>query len=148
MRNNRLDTEYSRHIFDTGHTHGSIENTITILRKAKKGKFLNTLEKYHIFFASKHEIHMDEFGVDHNNPIYETVYQQLKRVPPQIAAHRPHPSPIKQTNPPYPMVFHIDMPQDTQHKYVTPFNPTIATLYFMVALGLLAESKIGSFGGG
>jgi hypothetical protein len=54
---------------------------MTILRKAKKGKFLNNLEKNHIFFASKQEIHMKEFGADHNNPIYETVYQQLKECP-------------------------------------------------------------------
>jgi hypothetical protein len=32
-------------------------------------------------YASKQEIHMNEFGVDHNNPIYETVYQQLKEYP-------------------------------------------------------------------
>jgi hypothetical protein len=54
---------------------------MTIIRKAKKGKFLNSLEKYHIFLASKQEIQMNEFGFDHNNPIYETVYQQLKEYP-------------------------------------------------------------------
>jgi hypothetical protein len=55
---------------------------MTILRKAKKkGKFLNSLEKYYMFLASKQEIHMNDFGVDHNNPIYETVYQQLKEYP-------------------------------------------------------------------
>jgi hypothetical protein len=52
-----------------------------ILRKAKKGKFLNSLEKYYIFLASKQEIHMNEFGVDQNNLIYETVYQQFKEYP-------------------------------------------------------------------
>jgi hypothetical protein len=30
-RNNGPDTGYSRHILDTGHTYGSIENTITLL---------------------------------------------------------------------------------------------------------------------
>jgi hypothetical protein len=54
---------------------------MTILRKAKKGKFLNSLEKYHTFLASKQETHMNEFGVDHNNPIYETMYEQLKEYP-------------------------------------------------------------------
>jgi hypothetical protein len=34
---------------------------MTIIRKARKGKFLNSLEKYYIFLASKQEIYMNEF---------------------------------------------------------------------------------------
>jgi hypothetical protein len=34
--NNRPDTGYSRHIKDAGHAYGSIDKTLTILRKAKK----------------------------------------------------------------------------------------------------------------
>jgi hypothetical protein len=54
---------------------------MTIVRKAKKGKFLNSLEKYYIFLASKQEIHMNEFNVNHGNPIYEMMYQKLKKYP-------------------------------------------------------------------
>jgi hypothetical protein len=54
---------------------------MTVIRKAKKGKFLNSFEKYYIFLASKQEIHMNEFNVDHSNPIYETMYQKLKKYP-------------------------------------------------------------------
>jgi hypothetical protein len=81
MRNNRPDTGYCRHILDTGHAYGSIENTMAIIRKAKKGKFLNSLEKCHIFLASKQDICMNEFGTEHSNPIYETIYQQRKEYP-------------------------------------------------------------------
>jgi hypothetical protein len=35
-------------------------NTMSIIRKARKGKFMNNLEKYHIFLANKQEIHMNE----------------------------------------------------------------------------------------
>jgi hypothetical protein len=38
---------------DTVNTYGNIESTMTIIRKARKGKFLNSLEKYYIFLASK-----------------------------------------------------------------------------------------------
>jgi hypothetical protein len=38
IRNNRPDTGYCRHILDTGHAYGSIDNTMTILGKAKKMK--------------------------------------------------------------------------------------------------------------
>jgi hypothetical protein len=54
---------------------------MTIVRRARKGKFLNSLEKYYIFLASTQEIHMNEFNVDHSNPIYETMYQKLKKYP-------------------------------------------------------------------
>jgi transcriptional regulator of NAD metabolism len=63
------------------HTYGSIDKTLTILRKARKIKFLNSLEKYHIFLVSKQDIHMNEFGIEQNNPIYETIYQQLREYP-------------------------------------------------------------------
>jgi hypothetical protein len=68
-------------ILDTGHIYGRIDDTLTILRKAKKGKYLKSLEKYHIFLASKQDLHMNEFGIDHNNHIYEKVFQQLKEYP-------------------------------------------------------------------
>jgi hypothetical protein len=54
---------------------------MTITRKARKGKFLNSLEKYYIFLASKQEIRVNEFNVDHSNPIYETIHQKLKKYP-------------------------------------------------------------------
>jgi hypothetical protein len=54
---------------------------VTILRKAKKKKILNRLEEYHIFLASKQDTYMNEFGIEQNNPIYETIYQQLRNYP-------------------------------------------------------------------
>jgi hypothetical protein len=52
-----------------------------ILRKAKKGKFLNSVEKYYIFLTSKANVHMNEFGIEQNYPIYETIYQQFREYP-------------------------------------------------------------------
>jgi hypothetical protein len=54
---------------------------MTIIRKARKEQFLNSLGKYYIFLASKQEIHMNEFNVDHSNPIYKTMYQKLNNYP-------------------------------------------------------------------
>jgi hypothetical protein len=54
---------------------------MTIIRKARKVQFLNSLEKYYIFLSSKEEIRMNEFNADHSNPIYETMYQKLKKYP-------------------------------------------------------------------
>jgi hypothetical protein len=72
--------EITGQILGTGHTYGNIENTMTIIRNARKGKFLNSFEKYYIFRARKQEIHTNEFNVDHNKTIFETMYQELKNV--------------------------------------------------------------------
>jgi hypothetical protein len=80
-QNNRPDIGYSQHILDTGHTYGNIESAVTIIRKARKGKFLNSLERYYIVLASKQEIHMNEFNFNHSNPVYETMYQKLLKYP-------------------------------------------------------------------
>jgi hypothetical protein len=43
----------SSHILNTGHTYGTIKDAMDIVRTQKKGKRLNTLEKYHIYKSSK-----------------------------------------------------------------------------------------------
>jgi hypothetical protein len=48
IQNNRDNTGFSQHILDTGNTYDSIENTMTALKTAKKGQYMNSLEKYHI----------------------------------------------------------------------------------------------------
>jgi hypothetical protein len=50
---------------------------MTIVRKGRKGKYLNSLEEYHIFLISKQGIHMSEFNID-NNPILELITKSLK----------------------------------------------------------------------
>jgi DNA mismatch repair ATPase MutL len=77
---------------DTGHTYRNTEYNDNNKESKKKGKFLNSLKKYYIFLASKQEIHMNEFNVDHSNPIYETMYQKLKKYPHrQQHTNLPHP---------------------------------------------------------
>jgi hypothetical protein len=54
-----------------------------IIKTEKKGKHLNTLEKYHKYKISKDKLHMNDIYIDTYNPIYETLHQ--------IAAHTPQP---------------------------------------------------------
>jgi hypothetical protein len=51
-----------------GHINGSISDTMEFIKAEKKGKHLNTLEKYHICKISKNKLHMN----DTYNPIIET----------------------------------------------------------------------------
>jgi hypothetical protein len=48
IRNENSNWGYSSHILNTGHTYGTIINTMDIIRTQEEGKLLNTLEKYHI----------------------------------------------------------------------------------------------------
>jgi hypothetical protein len=40
----------------------------------KKGKLLNSFEKYYIFLISKKQIQMNKFNIDYNNAVFQTVY--------------------------------------------------------------------------
>jgi hypothetical protein len=53
MRNSNSNAGYSNHILNTGHKYGTITDTMDIVRTHRKGKHLNTLEKYHTYKMSK-----------------------------------------------------------------------------------------------
>jgi hypothetical protein len=46
-----------------------------------KETFLNSLEKHHIFLASKQEIHINDFNINHSIPIFEMTYQKHTKHP-------------------------------------------------------------------
>jgi hypothetical protein len=48
IKNNNGNSGYSNHILNTGHKYGPIAGTMDIVKTHKKGKHMNTLEKYHI----------------------------------------------------------------------------------------------------
>jgi hypothetical protein len=77
--NNNNNSRYSNHILNTGHTCGTINDTMDIIRKGKKGKHLNTLEKYYIHKISKSNLHMNDTYNDTNNPIFETLHDVYTR---------------------------------------------------------------------
>jgi hypothetical protein len=41
------------------------------MEKGKKGKYINTLEKYHIYRTSKENMHLNYISTEVYNPIYE-----------------------------------------------------------------------------
>jgi hypothetical protein len=46
IRSNNGNTGYSNHILHTGHTYGTMQDSMEIIALGRKGKYLNTLEKY------------------------------------------------------------------------------------------------------
>jgi hypothetical protein len=51
---------YSNQILNTGHTYGTINDTMDIIRKEKTGKHFNTLKKYHIHKISEDNLQMND----------------------------------------------------------------------------------------
>jgi hypothetical protein len=63
---------------------------------------------------------MNEFGVDHNNPIYETVYQQLKKSIPTDSSTPTSPIPNKTGT--------HTIPRDIPHRHTTGFTTQVTLL--------------------
>jgi hypothetical protein len=49
IRTNNERAGYSHHILKTGHSYGSLENSLEILNILEKGPYLNTLERLRIY---------------------------------------------------------------------------------------------------
>jgi hypothetical protein len=47
IRTNNSNTGYANHILNTGHTYGTIIDTMEIMKTERKGRYLNTLERYY-----------------------------------------------------------------------------------------------------
>jgi hypothetical protein len=60
IRNNNRNLGYSNHIVNMGHTYGTITDNMYIIKQRKKGKHINTLEKYHIYKINKNMLHMND----------------------------------------------------------------------------------------
>jgi hypothetical protein len=58
-----------------------MENAMSILRKARKSEFMNSLKKYHILLANKQEIHMNEFNIDKTTSFSKQYITNLKKYP-------------------------------------------------------------------
>jgi hypothetical protein len=46
-----------------------------VIRIGRKGRHLNTLEKYHIYEISRNNLHMNETCIELHNPIFQTVHE-------------------------------------------------------------------------
>ena len=75
IKSNNSNSRYSSHILNTRHTYGTITDTMESITVGRKGKYLNTLEKYHIYKTSKENLHMNNTDIDTHNPIFEVLYK-------------------------------------------------------------------------
>jgi hypothetical protein len=66
IRNNNIYSGYLNHILSMGQACGRITDRMEIVEVERKGKHLNTIEKYHIYKLSKNKLHstLDYPGAD------------------------------------------------------------------------------------
>jgi hypothetical protein len=79
IRNNNSNSGYSNHILNTGHTYGTITDTMGVIRNGRKGTHLITLEKYHIYRISKTNVHLNTTYNETHNPIFRVIYEICNR---------------------------------------------------------------------
>jgi DNA-binding sugar fermentation-stimulating protein len=75
IKSNNSNTGYANHILNTGHAYGPIDNAMEIMETGKKGKCLNTLEKYHIYSTSKENMHLNV-----STEVYNHIYEELIKI--------------------------------------------------------------------
>jgi hypothetical protein len=64
----------TQHILNIGHKYGTIEGTMKILHRNKKGRLLNTVEQFYIYIDTKQNSHLNDLYSDSFNPIYDTLF--------------------------------------------------------------------------
>jgi hypothetical protein len=79
IRNNNGNSGYSNHILNTGHTYETITDTMDVIRNGRKGRHLNTLEKYYIYRISKTNVHLNDIYNETQNPIFQEIYEIYNR---------------------------------------------------------------------
>jgi hypothetical protein len=66
-------------ILNTGHAYGSVTDTMNVISMGKKGKYLNTLEKYNIYTISKNNLLMNDTNIEAHNPIFQVIHELYDR---------------------------------------------------------------------
>jgi hypothetical protein len=79
IRSNNANFRYSNHILSMGHTYGTITDTVDIIRMGRKGRHLNTLERYHIYKINRNNLRMNDTYIKTHNPIFQTVHELYDR---------------------------------------------------------------------
>jgi hypothetical protein len=93
IRSNNSNSGYSNHILHTGHAYGTITDTMDIITTGRKGKYLNTLERYHIYEISKENLHMNDTHIDTHKILYSKHCTRFTQNNSKPSPHLPHPHP-------------------------------------------------------
>jgi hypothetical protein len=56
-----------------------MQDVMEVMQVARKSRYMNSMEKFHIFCTQKENKHMNEILFDPKNPIFDTIYNHYKQ---------------------------------------------------------------------
>jgi hypothetical protein len=74
IRQNKEKSGYSQHILNTKHRYGTTVDTMETLYRGKKGRLLNTVEKFYIYINKKQNSLLNDIYSDNYNPIHDALF--------------------------------------------------------------------------
>jgi hypothetical protein len=72
-RHNYKKSQFPKHLLEQNHSPGTLEQTMTILRTDKKGRLLNTIERYYILEEAHHDNQLNDRATVTPNIIFDTI---------------------------------------------------------------------------
>ena len=63
--------KFAQHLLENGHELDTMENTMEVIHFAKKGRMMDALEKFHIYYATRKGIQINDRLTVQQNPIFE-----------------------------------------------------------------------------
>jgi hypothetical protein len=78
IRNNNNKFGYSSPVLNTGHTYGTITDSMDVIRRGRKGRHLNASEKY-IYRISRSNLHLSDMHNVAHNTIFQVKHELYDR---------------------------------------------------------------------
>jgi endo-alpha-1,4-polygalactosaminidase (GH114 family) len=66
-------SSFATHLLDNNHSIGPIENIMGIIQTAKKGRYMDTVEKFYIFKETKNNNQINDKNTIKPNAIFEAL---------------------------------------------------------------------------
>jgi hypothetical protein len=73
IKNNGQNSKFAQHIVDTTHEYQTVDQTMKILHVAKKGRALDTYERFHIYEITKQNLQLSDNFTETFNPICDVI---------------------------------------------------------------------------
>ena len=78
IKNNGQSSKFAEHILDTTHEYSTTDKTLEVLYIGKKGRTLDTYERFHIYEISKQNLQLNDNFTEMFNPIYDVIIDTYK----------------------------------------------------------------------
>jgi hypothetical protein len=68
-------SKFAQHLLENSHSIGPIDNIMEVLHHTKKGKSMDTLERFHIYKVTRENIQINDKNMSKPNVIFDMIIQ-------------------------------------------------------------------------